>query len=262
MEGGNAVIDSRWNDAFERQPLHFEDVVIGSEFHSAAGAVDRAEAMDFASRWDPQPFHLDEEVARNSLFKTVSLSGLNTLCLCFRLYNDIGLFRETALAGAGIEQLRWHRPVYPGDHLNVVVRMLDKRPVKRPDRGLVTVELSAFNQDHALVIVTRILVFVSRVAAIEACDDRHVKVEETVEIERDLATVWGIIADFQRLDRWIATATMITDRQPQSMLHRHFATGGSYFHERLDLLDGDAHRLRIRCSKSRSLSTTIVRKSE
>lgn len=244
MEGGNAVIDSRGNDAFKRRPLHFEDVVIGSEFRSAVGAVDRAEAMDFAGRWDPQPFHLDEEAARNSLFKTLSLSGLNTLCLCFRLYNDIGLFRKTALAGAGIERLRWHRPVYPGDRLHVAVRMLDKRPVARPDRGLVTVELSTFNQDHALVMVTRILILVSRVPAIEACDVRYVKVEETLEIERDIATVWDVIADFRRLDRWIATATMITDRQPQSMVHRHFAIGGSYFHERLDLLDGDAHRLR------------------
>lgn len=244
MEGGNAVIDSRGNDAFERRPLHFEDVLIGSEFRSAVGTVDRAEAMDFAGRWDPQRFHLDEEAARNSLFRTLSLSGLNTLCLCFRLYNDIGLFRETALAGAGIEQLRWHRPAYPGDCLNVVVRMLDKRPVTRPDRGLVTVELSAFNQDHALVMVARILVLISRKSAIEDHDERYVRIEEAIEIERDIATVWDVIADFQRLDRWIATATMITDRQPQSMLHRHFAIGGSYFHERLDLLDGDAHRLR------------------
>lgn len=145
-----------------RESLTFEDVVAGDVYRSAAREVIEADIVRFALEWDPQPFHLDIEAARSSLFGALVASGLHTLVLSFKLFNDIGLFRTTALAGAGIERLRWLAPVHPGDVLHVRVEITGKRSVKADRRGLVTVELTTADATGRTVLALDLLILVAR----------------------------------------------------------------------------------------------------
>lgn len=142
--------------------LYFEDVVPNTTFHSATATVSEPEIIQFAQEWDPQPFHLSQDAARRSLFGTLVASGLQTLLLSFRLYNDIGLFRTTALAGAGLDGLRWLAPVLPGMVLHVEAELAAKRPTSNPARGLVTIKLTTFEQTGRAVLTLRLDVLIKR----------------------------------------------------------------------------------------------------
>lgn len=145
-----------------QESLTFEDAVPGDVYRSATREVIEADIVRFASEWDPQPFHLDIEAARSSLFGALVASGLHTLVLSVRLFNDIGLLRTTALAGAGIERLRWLAPVHPGDVLHVRVEIAGKRSVKADGRGLVTVKLTTANATGRTVLALNLLILVAR----------------------------------------------------------------------------------------------------
>jgi len=146
----------------ERPSLCFEDVVVGQRHRSGTRVVVEDDIIAFARQWDPQPFHLDHAAAMGSLFGTLVASGLQTLLISFNLYNDIGLFRTTALAGAGMERVYWLAPVYPGDQLQVGVEFAAKRPVRAANRGLVTVRLTTLDGPGRQVLTLELLVLVAR----------------------------------------------------------------------------------------------------
>ncbi len=130
--------------------LHLEDLTTGQRFGSASHPVDAAQIKAFAAEFDPQPFHLDEEAARASLFAGLAASGWHTASITMRLLVD-GLPIAGGLIGAGVE-IAWPRPVRPGDVLTVESEVTAVTPSRsRPDRGTVTLRSETRNQDGEIV---------------------------------------------------------------------------------------------------------------
>lgn len=142
---------SREND----HPYYWEDLTVGRTFEVGDVVVDRQEVLDFASRYDPQPFHLDDEAAAQSpIFGRLAASGWHTCAMAMGEYVRNFLSRCASLGSPGVEQIRWLRPVYPGDTLSIRVRLTDARPMKsRPTIGLVRLALEVFNQDGVQVLL-------------------------------------------------------------------------------------------------------------
>ncbi len=135
---------------------YYEDLVIGQTGRSSRSyKVTREEVIDFASRYDPQPFHLDEEAARATFFGRLSASGWHTGAMAMRLMVEGWKDQEpvAALGSPGIDELRWVRPVYPGDELSVETELIFKRRMKsRPDMGLTRSRQTVFNQNGEVVM--------------------------------------------------------------------------------------------------------------
>lgn len=132
---------------------YFEDFTVGVRFESPAVAVTAADIVDFARRFDPQPFHLDAEAARSSAYGGLIASGLHTVALSFRLFLETGALAASSLGSPGLDEIRWLRPVRPGDALRVVVQVLDARPSRsKPDRGIVTLRYETLNQRAETVL--------------------------------------------------------------------------------------------------------------
>ena len=118
--------------------LAFEDFTPGRVFDLGTSVVDRDEMVAFARRFDPQPFHLDEKAARNSIFGGLVASGWFTAGLWMRAYADAVLNRSTALGSPGGDELSWPAPVFPGDELHASMEVLESRLSRsRPGLGLV-----------------------------------------------------------------------------------------------------------------------------
>ncbi|HZP78435.1 MAG TPA: MaoC family dehydratase [Pseudolabrys sp.] len=127
---------------------YLEDFAVGQKFGSPQHVVDAARAKSFAAEFDPQPFHLDEEAARATIFRGLAASGWHTTAMTMRLLVDGELKPAGGIIGAGFEELKWPRPVRPGDTLRVESEILEVRPSKsRPDQGLVKVRSTTFNQN-------------------------------------------------------------------------------------------------------------------
>ena len=133
---------------------YFEDLAVGQTDSFGDVVVDREEVIDFAGRYDPQPFHLDDEAAAATHFGRLSASGWHTCAMAMRMIVDN--FRDKALASlgaAGIDELRWLKPVYPGDTLRCETVIEELRPSRsRPEMGSVRTRLTVFNQDDAPVL--------------------------------------------------------------------------------------------------------------
>jgi acyl dehydratase len=117
--------------------------------------VDAAGIKAFAAQFDPQPFHLDEEAARGSFFEGLAASGWHTAALTMRLLVDSDLKPAGGIVGAGFDELRWPRPVRPGDELRVESEVLEIRASKsRPDQGIIKVRATTLNQINEPVQVS------------------------------------------------------------------------------------------------------------
>ncbi len=135
---------------------YLEDFAVGQVFSSGRLRVDKEQIIAFAKQFDPQPFHLDEEAARQSVFGGLAASGWHTAALTMRLLVN-GEFRPAdGILGVGFDELSWPRPVRPDDELHVTSEVLEVRPSKsRPDRGIVRVRNTTLNQkDEAVQIFT------------------------------------------------------------------------------------------------------------
>lgn len=133
--------------------LYFDDIDEGEVRDLGEYEVPREEMIEFARRYDPQPIHVDEAVARDSMFGGVIASGWYTASVCMRLMVD-NFLNETASMGAvGLDELTWATPVRPGDTLSVENEIIDTRPSNsRDDRGYVRNRTSGYNQDGDEVI--------------------------------------------------------------------------------------------------------------
>lgn len=129
-------------------PKYFEDFAVGDEETFGAYPVTAEEIIDFASKYDPQPFHLDPEAAKSSLFGTLCASGWHSCAMAMRLMVDWMKRDEAASQGSpGVDEIRWLRPVVPGDVLSLHVHVLETRPSSsRPDIGSVRVRYSLLDQ--------------------------------------------------------------------------------------------------------------------
>ena len=131
---------------------YLEDLQPGQIFRTARARMDAERIKSFASEFDPQPFHVDEEAARDSLFQGLAASGWHTAAVTMRLVLDGEFNPAGGHIGGRLEEVRWPRPVRPGDELRAQTEILEVRPSEsRPDRGWVKVRTSTFNQNDELV---------------------------------------------------------------------------------------------------------------
>jgi len=126
----------------------WEDFPVGHVIRLGSKAVTREETLAFAGQFDPQPFHLDDAAAEASLFKRLSASGWHTCAMTMRLMCDGYLNDSSSLGSPGIDELRWLKPVYPGDTLSAEMTVLESRVMKsKPHVGLVLSRWRVFNQE-------------------------------------------------------------------------------------------------------------------
>lgn len=146
-------IEDRW----------FEDYVPGAVHEFGSAAVEEEEVIAFARRYDPQDFHTDPEAAKTTIFGGLIASGWQTCGLMMRLYAEHYLTKCASLASPGVDELRWLRPVRPGDVLRVRVTVLDAVPSRsKPDRGVVTSFIEVLNQRAEPVLTMRAVNMVAR----------------------------------------------------------------------------------------------------
>lgn len=131
----------------------WEDFTVGLQIESGSLEVTRQEVVEFARRYDPQPFHVDDEAARHSLFGGLAASGWMTASLTMRLMCESYLLDSASLGSPGLESLKWLKPVRPGDRLHMRMTVLEARPMNsRPDVGLVRSRMETLNQHDELVL--------------------------------------------------------------------------------------------------------------
>jgi acyl dehydratase len=149
--------------------LYLDDVHVGQKFGSASHAVDEAQIKTFASQFDPQPFHLDEQAARNSMFGGLAASGWHTASITMRLLVTSGVPIAGGVIGAGCE-INWPIPTHPGDILSVESEVLKVSVSRsRPDRGIVTLRSKTHNQTGEVVqdMTAKLVIFRRPVPIVE-----------------------------------------------------------------------------------------------
>ncbi len=141
----------------------FEDFEPGEVTTFGAYAVTREEVIDFASQFDPQPFHLDEEAGRASMLGGLAASGWHTCSILMRMMFDHFMDGSSSIGSPGIDEVKWIRPVFPGDVLSVRRTILDARPsASRPDRGVVRFRFELMNQKGEVVMEQTNPIFFAR----------------------------------------------------------------------------------------------------
>jgi acyl dehydratase len=133
---------------------YLEDFAVGQTFGSGRLRIEKQRIETFAAEFDPQPFHLDEQAARNTLFGGLAASGWHTAAVSMRLLVESELKPAGGIIGAGFDELRWPRPVRPDDELRVESEVLDVRPSQsRPNEGLLKLRMTTLNQNGEAVQV-------------------------------------------------------------------------------------------------------------
>jgi acyl dehydratase len=132
---------------------YFEDYVVGEKIEYGDYLVTEQEIHDFATRYDPQSFHLDAEAAKKSIFGGIIASGWMTGSIMMRLMADHFISPRASMGSPGMDEVRWHRPVRAGDRLKVRVTTVSARQsMSKPDRGIIHATHEAFNQSGELVM--------------------------------------------------------------------------------------------------------------
>jgi acyl dehydratase len=148
-----APIEDRW----------FEDYLPGAVYEFGSLPMSEADIVDFAQQYDPQAIHTDPGWAATGPFGGLIASGVQTIAVCMRLYVDHYVSRVASLASPGLDELRWPRPVRPGDELRIRVSVVSARLSRsRPDRGLVHTAVEGLNQDDEVVLSFTAMNFMAR----------------------------------------------------------------------------------------------------
>jgi acyl dehydratase len=145
---------------------YFEDFQVGDIFELGSRAVTQAEIIDFATQFDPQPFHVDPQRASNSFFGGLVASGWHTTGIFMRLFCD-ALLNETASMGSpGVDQVRWHKAVRPGDVLSASFSVIESTPSRsRSELGIIRSKCEMVNQAGELVLSLEGVHFIGRAAS-------------------------------------------------------------------------------------------------
>jgi acyl dehydratase len=143
--------------------IYLEDLKPGESHEYGTVEVTADTIKDFARRYDPQPFHLKEEAAENSIFKGLAASGWHTAAMTMQLLTRYSGHNMAGLGSPGFDDLRWRRPVRPGDRLRVRTTCLDIKPSHtHPERGTARFAIETVNQDDDVVMQFTSLVLVAR----------------------------------------------------------------------------------------------------
>jgi acyl dehydratase len=135
--------DERW----------FEDYPAGEVYEFGPVVMEEAEILDFGRRFDPQPFHTDPAIGEASPFGGLAASGWHICAVMMRLLVDGLISRAASLGSPGIEQIRWVKPVRPGDALRCRLKITSaRRSRSRPDRGIISMDVSVLNQKAEVVM--------------------------------------------------------------------------------------------------------------
>jgi acyl dehydratase len=143
---------------------YFEDLEIGAETHFGSYEVTREEVLEFARKYDPQPFHLSDEAAAKTHFGRLAASGWHTCAMTMAVIARKVVGEEQAgLGSPGIDELRWLKPVFPGDTLHVRGKIVDKTPSRsKPEIGSFRTETVVTNQDEVPVMSFKSIVLIRR----------------------------------------------------------------------------------------------------
>ena len=132
---------------------YFEDFPAGMAVEVAGPTLTREAILEYARRYDPQPFHTDEEAARQSIFGGLIASGWQTVSLVMRMICDAYLLDSASMGSPGVNQVRWVKPVRPGDTIRLRMSVIEAKPSRsKPDRGTVLHCWEVFNQKDELVM--------------------------------------------------------------------------------------------------------------
>jgi acyl dehydratase len=158
------AMDSAGGDGHGPPMIYFEDLVVGAETDFGTYEVTREEVIDFARKYDPQPFHLDDEAAANTHFGRIAASGWHTAAMVMAVIARKVVAEEQAgLGSPGIDELRWKKPVYPGDTIHVRGTIVDKTPSRsKPDIGSFRTETIVTNQHGETVMTFTSIVLMRR----------------------------------------------------------------------------------------------------
>ena len=143
---------------------YFEDLEVGSETEFGTYEVTREEVIEFARKYDPQPFHLSDEAAAKTHFGRLAASGWHTAAMTMAVIaRYVVEDQQAGLGSPGIDELRWLKPVYPGDRLHVRGRILEKTPSRsRPEMGSFRTQTTVSNQDGEAVMRFTSIVLIRR----------------------------------------------------------------------------------------------------
>jgi len=145
-------------------PRYFEDFAVGQTFGSGRLVLDEERIKSFAAEFDPQPFHLDDDAAKRTIFRGLAASGWHTAAATMRLLVEGEMKPAGGVVGAGFEEFRWPRPVRPGDELTVKSEVLEVRPSKsRREQGVIKTRTTTLNQNgEAVQILVATLIVLRR----------------------------------------------------------------------------------------------------
>lgn len=136
--------------------LHFDDFAAGQRFETRGCTLSEAQILAFAWEHDPQPFHIDRVEAEGGPYGGIIASGFQTLLVSFRLIYQERIINAASMGSPGMDELRWIKPVRPGDTIHVHVEVLETRPSgSRPDRGTAVIRYETFNQHDETVMTFR-----------------------------------------------------------------------------------------------------------
>lgn len=131
----------------------FEDFPVGMAVEIPGPRLTRESIVEFASRYDPQPFHVDESAGKESMFGGLIASGWHTVSLAMRMICDAYLLEAASLGSPGVNEVRWLKPVRPGDTIRLRMSVIEARPsVSKPDRGTVLHRWEVLNQKDEIVM--------------------------------------------------------------------------------------------------------------
>jgi acyl dehydratase len=140
---------------------YFEDYVAGSVHEFGPIAVELDEVIEFGKRFVPLSYHTDPDLAKQSIYGGLIASGWHTAALMMRVYTDHYLSKVANLGSPGVDELRWDKPVFPGDELSIRVTVLESRlSSSKPDRGIVRSYLEVLNQNSQVVMNLKMVNFV------------------------------------------------------------------------------------------------------
>jgi acyl dehydratase len=132
---------------------YFEDFQVGQVHELGSYVVSREEILAFARQYDPQPFHLDDEAGRQSIFGSIIASGWQTAAICHRLLVESLLKSSASMGSPGLDELRWLLPVKPGDTISASIEVLAVTPSRsKPDRGSIKTRMEVRNQRGEVVM--------------------------------------------------------------------------------------------------------------
>ncbi|NUU76845.1 MaoC family dehydratase [Paenibacillus xylanilyticus] len=130
--------------------MKYSEYAIGQVYKTKSIKLSKTDIMEFAKMYDPQYMHLDEEKAKQGRFGSLIASGMQTMNISFKLWIEVGVYGEHVVAGTGMNNIQFIKPVFPDDELHVTAEVINLLP-RRRGNGIVTVLLTTFNQNNQKV---------------------------------------------------------------------------------------------------------------